>query len=306
MIYNQGRTGILPDRLFSFLAGTTMSLLTANRRLFCSAAFLAVAFAFALPSCGAAEETGVAKELPRLLLLAQGPDGHPPGTHEYRAGQRVLKKLLSTTPNLEVTIAEAGADWPTDPAALDKVDGVALFIAEGAQWIHADERRRDMFARFAQRGGGLVAFHWAIGTRTAEPIDGFVKLFGACHGGPDRKYKFLETTLRPSNAKHPITTGVEPLRVKEEFYYQLKHARDDRLVWLMEAEIDGAAQPVAWAWERPDGGRSFGFSGLHFHENWSQPSYQRLMAQGALWTLKRTPPENDFPARLTAEDLKLP
>jgi len=280
-----------------------MLLLNAHPRLLTGAGLLAIAFALALPTCSDAEE---AEAPTRLLLLAQRPDGHPAGTHEYRAGQRVLKKLLSTTPDLEVSIVEAGIDWPSDPAVLDKADGVVLFVSEGGKWIHSDERRRDLFAKFAQRGGGLVAYHWAIGTRTAEPIEGFVNLFGASHGGPDRTYKVLETTLRASASDHPITAGIEPVHVKEEFYYKLKHTKDDGLTWLMEAEIDGAGQPVAWAWERPDGGRSFGFSGLHYHENWSQPTYQRLMAQGVLWSLKLTPAETNFPAELTAEDLRLP
>ena len=32
--------------------------------------------------------------------------------------------------------------------------------------------------------------------------------------------------------------------------------------------------------------RSFGFSGLHFHDNWRLPEYRRLVAQGVLWSLK--------------------
>jgi type 1 glutamine amidotransferase len=62
---------------------------------------------------------------------------------------------------------------------------------------------------------------------------------------------------------------------------------------------------VSWAWERPDGGRSFGFSGLHFHKNWSEPFYQRLMAQAVLWTVERTPPESNFPVKLSESDLQL-
>jgi hypothetical protein len=54
----------------------------------------------------------------------------------------------------------------------------------------------------------------------------------------------------------------------------------------VEATIDGRAETVAWAYERPDGGRSFGFSGLHFHDNWARPEYQKLIVQATLWTLK--------------------
>lgn len=280
-----------------------MSPFGPHRVLFALLSLLVIALSLASSHCASAKEPN---RPTRLLLLAQGPDGHPAGTHEYRAGQRMLKKLLSTTPELEISILEAGDDWPTDPAVLDDADGVVLFVSEGAKWIHSDDRRRELFARFAERGGGLVAYHWAIGSRTAEPVEGFVKLLGACHGGPDRKYKVLETTLRPVAKDHPITQGLETCRVKEEFYYKLKHEPVKGLTWLMEADIDDAGQPVAWALERADGGRSFGFSGLHYHDNWTEPNYQRLMAQGVLWTLQRTPPEQDFPAKLTAEDLKLP
>ena len=51
-------------------------------------------------------------------------------------------------------------------------------------------------------------------------------------------------------------------------------------------KIEDREETVAWAWERPEGGRSFGFSGLHFHDNWRLPEYRRLVTQGVLWTLK--------------------
>jgi type 1 glutamine amidotransferase len=53
----------------------------------------------------------------------------------------------------------------------------------------------------------------------------------------------------------------------------------------VNAVIDGEAHTVAWALEREGGGRSFGFSGLHFHENWQLPEYRRLVTQAVLWTL---------------------
>ena len=33
----------------------------------------------------------------QLLLESQGPDGHPPGTHEYVAGQKLLAQSLATS-----------------------------------------------------------------------------------------------------------------------------------------------------------------------------------------------------------------
>src|SRR5262245_19199433 len=118
----------------------------------------------------------------RLLLLGQGPDGHPPATHEYQAGLRVLAKCLAGVPNLEVTAVQADGRWAEGPELLERADGAVLFLAEGAQWIAKDPKRQEAFTKLAARGGGLAALHWAIGTRDAKPIDGFLQLFGGCHG----------------------------------------------------------------------------------------------------------------------------
>jgi hypothetical protein len=71
---------------------------------------------------------------------------------------------------------------------------------------------------------------------------------------------------------------------------------------LLRVPIDGKDQTVAWAWERPDGGRSFGFSGLHFHDNWKLPEYRRLVAQGVLWTLKLPVPKDGLAVDVRGDD----
>jgi type 1 glutamine amidotransferase len=75
---------------------------------------------------------------------------------------------------------------------------------------------------------------------------------------------------------------------------------------LIHVPIDGTDEMVAWGAERTDGGRSFGFSGLHYHENWKLPEYRRLVLQGVLWTVGRSIPEQGLPVDVTDEDLALP
>ena len=243
----------------------------------------------------------------KVLLVGQGPDGiHPKGTHEYDAGVRILAKCLARVPDLEVTVVRADGSWKEGPDLLSRADGVVLFVAEGAKWIHDDAARRRAFEKLAARRAGIVGLHWAVGTRDARPIEGFLKLLGACHGGPDRKYKVLETDVEAADPKHPITTGIGKLRVRDEFYYRLKRVKAEKSVQpVLLASIDGQKEMVAWAWERPDGGRSFGFSGLHFHENWKLPAYRRLVAQAVLWTLKVPIRMDGLAIDIAEADLKL-
>jgi hypothetical protein len=242
----------------------------------------------------------------RLLLVGQGPDGHPAAAHEYVAGLKILHKCLERVPNLEIKQVLADEPWREGPELLDKADGVVLYLAEGAKWLHNDQRRHEAMKKLAARGGGIVALHWAIGTKDAKYSDGFIKLVGGCHGGPDRKYKVLQADATVADAKHPIATGVKDFGVRDEFYYQLKFVQPAGTVKaVLQVAIDGQKETVAWSWERPDGGRSFGFSGLHFHDNWRLAEYRRLAAQAALWTLQMPIPENGLPVNIADKDLQL-
>jgi type 1 glutamine amidotransferase len=228
----------------------------------------------------------------KVLLLGQGPDGHPPQTHEYKLGLNILQKLLAKTRELQTTIVMADEPWREGPELLAKADGAVLFLAEGAKWLHQDPKRLAAFRDLAKRGGGLVCLHWAMGTRDAKNIAGWVEFFGGCHGGPDRKYKVLKTDVKFATPSHPIARGLKDFSARDEFYYHLKFPPNAKnLEPIVQADIDGKAETVSWAWQRPDGGRSFGFSGLHFHENWQMPEYRRLVVQGVLWSMKAPIPE---------------
>ncbi|MBI2823454.1 MAG: ThuA domain-containing protein [Planctomycetia bacterium] len=249
---------------------------------------------------------GTAAEKKQLLLLGQKRDNHPPTTHEFMAGLRVLARCLEPISSVEVRAVEVEEPWPEGPDLIRRADGVVLYLSEGAKWLEADPRRLDAVAQLAARGGGLSALHWGIGAKEARHVESFVKLFGGCHGGPDRRYQVVETELQVADGQHPVARGLAPLTVRDEFYYRLKApAGEPAPRTLLTATIDGQAQRVAWTWERADGGRSFGYSGLHFHDNWRHEFYRRLATQGVLWTLKLDIPAAGVPVDVEDEVLKL-
>jgi hypothetical protein len=265
---------------------------------------LALALAALLSVSASAKEPVTPR---RLLLLGQGPDGHPRATHEYVAGLRIIKKCLDRVDGVQAVPVAADEPFRNGPDLIDKADGAVLFLSEGAKWIQQDDARLAAFQRLAARGGAFVGLHWATGCREPRYIEKYVELLGGCHGGPDRKYAVVTATTEIADARHPIVTAVAPVTLEDEFYYRLKFARPDGSITpLLRVPIDGESHTVAWAWERPDKGRSFGFTGLHFHKNWNEPAYRRLVAQGIVWTLKLPVPADGLNVDVTEDDLMLP
>jgi type 1 glutamine amidotransferase len=251
--------------------------------------------------------TVCAAEKKKLLLIGQGSDGHPPGTHEFMAGTRVVQALLSRHGDLSVSVVKADEPWADGPAQLDAADGAILLVTQGAEFMQKTPERFAAFQRMAQRRGALVALHWSIGAKDERFIDGQIKLLGGTRGGPQRKYKILETDVRRLATDHPVLAGVPDFRIKDEFYYRLELLPKSAPGFhpLLSAKIDDSDETVAWAWERPDGGRSFGYVGFHFHTTWERPEYRRLVANAILWAVGRDVPAVGAPADVPAEVLKL-
>ena len=61
---------------------------------------------------------------------------------------------------------------------------------------------------------------------------------------------------------------------------------------------------MAWASERPDGGRGFGFTGGHFHWNWGHDEFRKLVLNAIVWTAKAKVPQGGVSSkRQTIESL---
>ncbi len=58
-----------------------------------------------------------------------------------------------------------------------------------------------------------------------------------------------------------------------------------------------------WAVERPDGGRGFGFTGGHFHDNWENDQYRKVVLNAMVWLTGTEVPPDGVESRLEAGDI---
>jgi hypothetical protein len=111
---------------------------------------------------------------------------------------------------------------------------------------------------------------------------------------------------------HPVFRGVTPFKIDDGWLYRLRFAPGGPGVTpLLRAERPGGppASPggedpvVAWAYERPGGGRSFSFTGGHLHRSLAEAGYRRFLVNGILWAAGVDVPAAGAPVALTAADL---
>ena len=127
---------------------------------------------------------------------------------------------------------------------------------------------------------------------------------------------------------HPITRGVKPFFINDEWYFHMRFRDDMRGVVPIlsalppdsargkEGENDahhgnpdvqkrkGMSEVLAWAAERPKGGRGFGFTGGHNHKNWGNDDQRKLVLNALVWVSKLDVPEVGVNSSVTEEELQ--
>jgi hypothetical protein len=107
--------------------------------------------------------------------------------------------------------------------------------------------------------------------------------------------------------QHPINRGVTAFAAPLDGWLFNLHFADGAVPLLAGQVPDkarstadakahaGRAEVIGWAYERANGGRSFGFTGCDLHRNWSVESQRRLVTNGILWSAKIDVPTTGAP-----------
>ena len=268
-----------------------------------------------LPVASRAEEK-------RIVLIA-GKASHGSGEHEGRAGCLLFQKCLAGFPGVTVEVCSNG--WPENPAVLNGAAALVIYSDGGAGHPALQDDHLPTLAALMKKGTGLVLIHYAVEPTTNGQTEFLDWLGGAFEINRSVNPVWpAEIKLLP---QHPIARGVKPFTLKDEWYFNLKFRDGMKGVTTILAAVPpadtmeradgphegnpgvraavtrGDAQILAWACERADGGRGFGFTGGHFHRNWGDENFRRVMLNGILWTAKVEVPPTGVESVLTAADV---
>jgi type 1 glutamine amidotransferase len=248
------------------------------------------------------------------IVLVAGRQSHGPGEHEFFAGCYVLGKLLAQTPGVFVVIARDG--WAKNPKTFEGARAVVFFMDGGNGYPIIQDHHPEIVQSLIDQGVGFVNLHYAVEYPKSHAKEVLSWLGGYYETGystnPHWKANFK------SLPDHPITHGVKPFTITDEWYYNIRFPEDMRGVTSIlraippdgtrgtkaAAEHPGREEITAWAFDRPGGGRSFGFTGAHFHRNWGDENFRRLVVNAILWSAKLDVPSSGAPVELSPADLK--
>ena len=267
------------------------------------AVILRMALLTALPAafCWAAPATAPAK-----IVIVAGRPSHGPGEHEFNAGSMLLASCLRQNPGVNAIVVKGG--WPADDSFFEGASTIVLYMDGGENHpLIADDRLATM-GKLMKKGVGLACLHYALevpgdhgGMELLEWIGGFYRK--SYSQNPVNDVELTQTA-----PAHPISRGWDTYRSTDEWYYRIVLRKDDkRLVPILTAMLPKDApqqETVAWAVERADGGRGFGFTGGHYHHNWGLEDQRRLVVNAILWTAKVEIPATGAKCDVTPEDLK--
>jgi hypothetical protein len=248
----------------------------------------------------------------KIVLLAGAPSNRP-GQHEYFAGCALLMDWLKTVPGVAPVLVANG--WPRDASVFDGARSVLFFLDGGAKLSFLEPARLERLRQLAAAGTGFAVLHQAV-EGPPELADDFKKWFGAvfqsdigCRGHWDVRFESIPG--------HEITHGLAPFELLKDGWLYNLHFADSGVTPLLLCRMPetsrktahakthaGRQEVVAWAYERPGGGRSFGFTGCDLHANWAEPNQRRLLLNALLWTARLPVPAEGVVSTVSDDDLR--
>ncbi|MGO8677576.1 MAG: ThuA domain-containing protein [Limisphaerales bacterium] len=259
----------------------------------------------------------------KKVVLIAGKPSHGPGEHEFRAGCLLLQKCLGAVPGLTVEVCTNG--WPKDDSDLDGAAAVVLYADGGPGHPFFQAGHARVIEKLARQGVGLGFMHYAVEVPKGpaaqamwEWIGGYYEDHYSCNPMWAPDYRVFPN--------HPITRGVRPFSVKDEWYMNMRWrpdtnglvnilvakpsdaVRDGPYVWpagpyphIQAAK--GREEAMMWACERADGGRGFGWTGGHYFKNWGDDNHRKVVLNAILWLAKIEVPPDGVESSVTADDL---
>ncbi len=263
------------------------------------------------------------------VLLVAGKKSHGYNAHEHNAGSLLLAKMLNESGrkiNASVYHNEENPGWPTDKKLLKGIDSVVIYCDGGQR--HVANNHVGAIDALQAKGVGVGCLHYGVETVDGEAGDAFLRWMGGYY----QLYKSVNPHWTPhfeTFPDHPVANGVNPFGINDEWYFNMRFRKDMKGVTPILSAVPpidvipekdhhhnstpdaraavarGDLQHVMWVSENEDGSRGFGFTGGHFHDNWLDDNFRKVVLNASCWISDLKIPADGVASKApTLEELK--
>jgi hypothetical protein len=266
----------------------------------------------ALPAAASAEAK-------KQIVFVHGAASHGYGGHAYGPAFRMLARILNdNVPAVHAVVIQEGQDL----APLDTADAIVLG-SDGGRLV---KTLGDRLEPLMDQGVGLACIHYTVDPDDPQAIQRLIAWIGGAYErhwsvNPHWEADFQEFP------DHPVARGLKPFKILDEWYYHMRFAEDMQGVTPILSAVppeatrqrpdgphsgnphvrarSGKPEVVGWVYERPGGGRGFGFTGMHVHWTWAQDSFRTSVLNALVWIAgAEVPPQGVPSATPTLEQLE--
>jgi hypothetical protein len=255
-----------------------------------------------------------AQGVKKIVFVADTAPHGDRGNHEFLAAAIYLARTLNAHYPDAYAVVHTKAKWPQD---LRHADAVIVLLNHGGSAVNPAVQEA------VGRGAGFMAIHYGVEVNKGEQgrhylhwLGGYFEPFWSVNPWWTPDFKEIP--------RHPVTRGVRPFAIQDEWYYHMRFVEGQKGVTPILAALPpletikdegkkatshggnpdvwaevsaGKKQVMAWAYDRPDGGRGFGFTGLHRHANLAEANFRTLLLNAAAWVSKLEVPAGGVPSK---------
>jgi hypothetical protein len=288
--------------------------------------FLALAhFTFAADAPqrpGLADGTDVSAR--KKIVFLSGKPSHGYAQHEQYAGDMLLARLLNeNVPSVYCEVYKH--EWPADAKAFDGAAAIVIFC-DGGDGHMAIAHLKEL-EPLMDKGVGLGQIHYAVEVPKGPAGDAWMKWIGG-YFETNWSVNPVWTAQFAAIPQHEVTHGVHPFTTHDEWYYHMRFrpemqgvtpilsavppdstrkGKDDAHGGNPAVRADvgkNVAETTMWVATRDHDGRGFGLTGAHYHFNWAQNDFRKLMLNSVLWIAHVEVPPNGVQSKTpTADEL---
>ncbi len=260
----------------------------------------------------------------KKILFVAGPKDHgAPGRHEYEKDLRTLAYALEHSSNLKgITTEVIVGQVPRDLSKLKDVAAIvmesssdrlqnethSLFVTKTDGKTYSPEEMEFLkgFDALVKNGMGLVIYHYATWIDNQAGHDMLQRWFGGVRqaGLSQNPVDEWANAPAPGSENHPILQGVKPWSYREEVFCKFFFPPDVKTIPLIVATPGRSPvgpQVSAWAYERPDGGRSVTIGGMDWHNLLQMEDNRKYMLNAIVWAAKAQVPAGGVQSTIPAD-----